>query len=216
MATRTVLINRLAEAMGDATTGGTPNYLVGSGFKFAQTAYENAIDFSIELLKRKYPIMTVGSLVWGSPQLGSGQAYEFTVPNNMVKVTRAVQETSAGNNILEKMIPLNIVVASKNTSGSRVIQLDRETSNQLTLNASGANIRLHGYMYQAPPTGGGSAVDINNSIVLLLSKMYLHQSGASRDPAEMLKSMRQLEQARDMMIQFDDMPITAPGIWLDE
>ena len=51
-----------------------------------------------------------------------------------------------------------------------------------------------------------------------MSRMFLSQGGVARDPAELLKNMRQIEQTRQIINQMEE--LTTPieeydGIWVE-
>jgi hypothetical protein len=205
---------QLAMAMGDALTTGTPVYTQGSGYKWSEYEYDGAIRFSLELIKRMYLLPVQTAITW----TGGISIYEFTPPSDIIYVTDITRETSAGSGQYEVPIPLHSVKYERS-----MLHFDKTWIDNNNLNSSGASVLIGGYRYQPMPslTGSpaqydGSLIDINYSSVMQMSKLYLHQGGATRDPSEIVKNMRQFEQAREVLAQFDDTPFPeSGGIWLD-
>lgn len=219
----------LANQVGDALTTGSPAYLQGSGNKWSESNYNQAISFATELVREMFLIPVHAQTTWPT----NLSVYDISIAGpslaNIVYIYELLKETASGSGQFEKVIPLDLVTLKRTGSGHPFLHVDQAASAQIGVPESGAAVLVKGYMYPITLTLGaitGSLggldsleVSVNVAAITLAAKMFLHQSGISRDPAELIKNMRQLEQTRALVEQFSRDVGTQPidnGIWVND
>ena len=80
MATLGELKSILAAAVGDTLTSGSPAYTQGSGFKWAEPAYNMAFDFAVDVLKRMFMVRQESAVRFGIDLT----IFDITPPANMI------------------------------------------------------------------------------------------------------------------------------------
>ncbi len=216
MATRGNFKSELAIALGDARVDGSPVYTQGSAFKWAEPAYNAAINFAVEMTREMFMIpMTATSPAWAD---GASLA-DIVPPATMVYVNDLVQEIVVSGGLYERVIPKRWITINRNTSGSPIIHLDTTEAKRHGILAS-ARVLFRGYKYQTLPTGDGSTISIPNAALLPYAKTWMMGAVSSRDPGDLLRSGRgeqiAMQQAK---IFVEDNLATFPedgGLWLVE
>ncbi len=215
MATLGQLRSILAAAVGDTLTSGSPTYTQGSGFKWAEPAYNMAFDFAVDVLKRMFMIRQESTVTF----LDDMSIFDLTAPANMVYLSRLARETSVGSGQYERVIPLDWITV-KRDAATPVIHMDGRSMSRSGTYLGSARVMFQGYQYPVQPAGVDAAEpSISEPALMMAAKYFLHLNTPTRDPQELLKGMRLAEQARVAYKELtDDLGYLEPdgGIWLGD
>ena len=141
----------LAQNVGDANTSGSPNYTIGSGFKWSEPEYNTAINLAIDMMKRQHLVATTGSF----GMTGGVSFAEAVVPGSMVLINSLMRNTEAGGNLFEKVIPMNVVSLRRDSNNVPYLHFDVKATAKFGLNVSGAAVNAKGYRYATKPAADG-------------------------------------------------------------
>lgn len=187
MATRDGFTALLAAQLGDVNTNGSPMFHVGSGFRWAQPIYTAAIEHAWDLLHQMFLIPQESAVAMDL----NATIYEITPPADMVYITDIARESAVGGGLYNRPIPWNMVDSIRNEN----VLLDKTAIDSRNLWLGSAAVWFKGYRYGPIPAAAGTEMSINNAAVLNMARGYMFQNSANRDPADMMRSMRQAEAA---------------------
>lgn len=214
--TRSQLEAELARKMGDAANDGTPNYA-----RWAITEYRDAINSSIEMLRKKYMERTSVLLT-----ITTG-TYDYAI-SGIDYISEIKAEStgnvyghgpSAGTGLYEYIVPLDLVTFTRDPSTPTVplIHFDKADWQRQSLNVTGLKARAVGYKHPALLTASADTCIIPYPTLLDVAKGYLHMSAAGRDNNDLMKHLRQWQAVQQQIARMDDQEIieTPGGVWVE-